>query len=177
MRSSIKAIALLLGIGLSVTGHAQTEQPFDTGWYFGGGVGVNDVYSYDEICPWCYGSSTYGDSDVGYSLSGGLRINSYLAIEASYYGNSKMGWDEGVVFDETTLQAFALDADIELSSWQVNVLGILAGRKWEGYVRLGLSMWNAQSDQLLTAFGTGEQFTQRLDQDGDTASVMTGNGG
>ena len=176
MQTRLLSLVLILGMALPATSLAQAEGPYDKGWYIGAGLAVNDVYSYEEFCLGCYGASIYGDSGAGFTLSGGLRINRYLAIEGSYFGDATMGWDEGIVFDQATLQTYLLDADIELSSWQVSVLGILAGRKWEAYVRVGLSMWNAESDQLLTPLGLGPQFQRRFDRDGEDFSLGVGLG-
>jgi hypothetical protein len=162
---------------LPVAAQTGFEERFDSGWYFGGGISLNDVFSYDSYCLGCYGSSTYGQSDSGFTITGGLRVNNWLAVEGAYYGESTMKWDEGVVvFLADPFGSYLLDADIELSSWQVSVVGILAGRKWEGSLRLGLALWSARSQEVLTSLNDGSQLAGSFDHDGEDLVVGLGIG-
>jgi hypothetical protein len=177
MRPRLFSYALMMCTALPVTSHAQLEERFDSGWYFGGGISLNDVFSYESYCLGCYGASTYGDSDSGFTVTAGLRVNEHFAVEGSYYGESTMRWNEGVVvFLTDPFGSYLLDADIELSSWQVSVVGILAGRKWEGSLRLGLALWSARSQELLTSLSDGSQLVGSFDHDGEDLVVGLGIG-
>jgi hypothetical protein len=177
MQSRLFFFALILCTALPVSAQAQYEERFDSGWYVGGGLSLNEVFSYESYCFGCYGSSTYGDGDSGFTITGGLRVNEYLAVEGSYYGESTMRWNEGVVvFLNDPFGSYLLDADIELSSWQISVVGILAGRKWEGSLRLGLALWSARSDEVLTSLSDGSQLVGSFDHDGEDLVVGIGVG-
>ncbi|MDH4110046.1 MAG: porin family protein [Gammaproteobacteria bacterium] len=155
---------------------ALSQDRVEPGWYVGGGASLNDVYSYDDYCWGCYGSSEYGDGDIGFTLTGGYRINDFLAVEGSYFGESSMHWDQDAVLVDAPPGIYNVDADVTLSSFQVNVLGILAGQFWEGYLRAGLALWDAQSDQRLLRFGTGEVLTRVVDASGEDLVIGIGVG-
>jgi hypothetical protein len=140
----IKFLILVVLLGLPLTSRSQQDdRDFDSGWYAGGGFSYSDVYSYTDDCWGCYGSATYGDSDNGYTITAGYRTTRYLAVEASYVDSGSMGWDQDLVLLDDPLNLYSLNATIDLTSYQINVLGIAAGRFWEGYLRAGLAMWDA----------------------------------
>lgn len=175
MRSRLLSFAVALGTALLMTSPTQAQDLFDQGWYFGGGISLNDVYSYDSYCFGCYGASTYGNNDSGFTAMAGLRVNEYFAIEGAYYGESTMRWNEGVVvLAGFPLDPHFLDADIELSSWQISAVGILAGRKWEGFLRVGIAAWSAHSDEILTSLFDGSQLAGSFDDDGEDLVVGLG---
>ncbi len=153
-----------------------SQEPFTSGWYAGAGISVNDVYSYDDQCWGCYGSAEYGDNDTSFTLSAGFRVSEYLAIEASYLGKSTMHWDHSFVFFDAPFDVYVVDADVELSSYQINVFGILAGQLWEGYLRGGLALWDAQSSQAVINLATGGTQSLVVDERGTDFSLGIGVG-
>jgi len=161
----VKTFAVMIAICLPT---AALPQEFNgRGWYAGGGVSLNDVYSYEEFCYYCYGSSTYGDSDIGAVLTGGYRMTDFFAVETTYSAESAMRWRKPAAAFATLPGLYGLDSVVSVSSFQVAGLAILSGRLWEGYLRLGLAMWEATAEQRLAQFGTGEVFSRVVNSDGD----------
>jgi Outer membrane protein beta-barrel domain len=171
MTRTARMFLFLVVAGLPLPNHAQERIPaFDSGWYLGGGISINDVYSYEDTCWGCYTDAEYGDNDTGLTLTAGYRATKYLAIEASYFSPSTLHWDKGVTYIDNTFQQYAVDAAVDLSALQVNALAIAAGRLWEGYLRVGLVYWDASSELRLTQLGTGNVLAADVD---DSAADFT----
>ena len=49
----VKTLAATIAISLPAA--ALSQEFAEPGWYAGGGVSLNDVYSYEDFCPYCYG--------------------------------------------------------------------------------------------------------------------------
>ena len=86
----VKTLAVTIAISLPAV--ALSQEFAEPGWYAGGGVSLNDVYSYEDFCPYCSGSPIYGDSDVGAVFTGGYRVTDFLAVEGTYTAESAMRW-------------------------------------------------------------------------------------
>jgi hypothetical protein len=166
-----------LGLGLlACTAMAQETGPFRAGWYVGGGLGYNDVYLYEDTCWGCYGSAEYGKGDTSGVLTVGFRANSWLAIEGSYVGRSSLRWDRNLLLFDDAFDPYVVDADIDLSSYQLSVLGVVAGRYWEAYLRAGVAFWDAQSDLTVTMLASGNEISQSLDRRGEDLLFGIGGG-
>ena len=161
---------------LALPAWAQEPVPFESGWYLGGGVSFNDVYAYDDECWGCYGSAEYGNGDSSVALTAGLRATRALAIEATYLGKSTMRWNENVLLFDDFFEPYVADSTIDMSSYQISVVGILAGRVWEGYLRVGMALWDAESSQRLTSIATGVTVPRSIDDSGEDLLVGVGIG-
>jgi hypothetical protein len=175
-----RRIGITLGVFalglLACTANAQEARPFQTGWYLGGGFSYNDVYLYDDACWGCYGSAEYGNGDASGTLTVGFRATRFLALEGTYIGRSSLRWDRNLLMFDEFFQPYVVDAEIDLSSYQLSVLGIVAGRHWEAYLRLGLAFWDAESDLSTTMLQTGVEVFRRLDRNGEDFLFGIGGG-
>lgn len=153
---------------------AQEPEPIDSGWYLGGGISFNDVYTYDDQCWGCYGSAEYGNGDSSYALTAGFRATRSLAIEANYLGESTLRWNEGILLFDDFFEPYVADSTLDISSYQISAVGILAGRVWEGYLRVGMALWEAESAQWLTNVATGVSVPRRVDLSGEDLLVGVG---
>lgn len=162
----VKTLAAV--IALSLPAVALPQGFAKPGWYAGGGVSLNDVYSYEEFCPYCYGSPIYGDSDVGAVMTGGYRVTDFLAVEGTYTAESAMRWRKSAATFATLPGLYGLDSVVSVSSFQIAGLAILSGQFWEGYLKMGLAMWEATADQRLVQFGTSQVQSRVVDSDGDS---------
>ena len=161
---------------LAVPARAQEPVRFEPGWYLGGGISFNDVYAYDDQCWGCYGSAEYGNGDSSFALTAGFRATPALAIEAGYIGESTLRWNENVLLFDDFFEPYVADSMIDISSYQISVVGILAGRLWEGYLRVGMALWEAESLQWLTNVATGATVPRFVDDSGEDLLVGVGVG-
>ena len=168
-------LVMTLGVA-AVSADAEPQGAFESGWYLGGGLSFNDVYIYDDVCWGCYGNAEYGEGDSSGTLTLGFRASRYLAIEGSYIGTSTLGWGGNVLLFQDFFDPYTVDADVDLASYQVSVLGIAAGRYWEAYLRLGLALWDAHSDLTRTLLTTGNVVPESLDRNGNDFVFGIGGG-
>jgi hypothetical protein len=161
---------------LALPARAQEPMAFESGWYLGGGVSFSDVYAYDDQCWGCYGSAEYGNGDSAIALTAGLRATRALAIEATYIGKSTLRWNENVLLFDDFFEPYVVDSTIDMSSYQISVIGILAGRVWEGYLRVGMALWDAESSQWLTNVATGATVPRSFDGSGEDLLIGVGIG-
>ncbi len=171
-------IALLMALtAFSAPSWSQYATDVSTGFYAGGGVGISNVYSYtDSYCYGCWGSSDYGDNDTAFMLTGGYRFSPYFAIEASYLDSGTPEWDEDLVYLGDLNDTYNVDAKIDLTSYQLSVLGILPfAEVWEVYLRGGLAAWEGDSSQILTRAFDNQVTMRNIDESG--ASFLLGVGG
>lgn len=79
------------------------------------------------------------------------------------------------MFDDF-FEPYVVDADIDLSSYQLSVLAIAAGRYWEAYLRVGMAFWEAESELVTTLVQSGIAVSQSLDRSGEELLVGVGGG-
>jgi len=164
MRFLCLATVLLFALPLA----AQTDPawfPNDyEGWYVGGGVAFTNVLASDND-----GTASWerGDTDYGFIVNTGYRFNPYFALELGYLDGGKPEFDDNDF-------ANRVDTDIDLSAVQFSGIGTLPfGERWELYLKLGLSAWDADSDQVLTPVGGPPVFRQ---ESGSGPSLLAGIG-
>jgi len=165
-------IAVLLGWPMA----AYSQEGFEPGWYLGGGISYNNVYSYDDICYGCYGEAEYGDGATDFTLTGGYRVSKLFAVEASYFSESEIGWDEGRVLVGDPAELFLVDGNIALESYQLNLLLIGEGRYWQAHLRAGVVFWDAMTDQILTSVSSGQVLETSYDKTGSDYTIGIGIG-
>jgi len=133
----------LLMMALTVTGNANAA------WYVGGSTG--GAY-YEDLCDSVSGEAgaTCDDSDYGYKIFGGARINPNLAFEASYM-------DMG----EATASTNVSHRTLGVTGLNFSVLGIMPlSKSFELFAKAGWMLWEAET-KLTT--GTGASSTTTVD--------------
>ncbi|MGI9341882.1 MAG: porin family protein [Gammaproteobacteria bacterium] len=165
-----KMRGLLSLLGLLAVAPATSEELFPNdrrGSYLGGGVTVTNVYAEDADV--AAGSFERGDSDYGFTISAGYRFNPIISVELSYL-------DGGMPEFNASAFGSRVDADVDLTAWQFAGIGTLPfGTRWELYLKLGLSAWDANSDQVLTPVTGPVQF-RREDRSGIGVLIGVGLG-
>ena len=169
-------LALFFAIpGLSLAQVGSNQDPIK-GFYLGGGIGLSTLYSQED--EWWDADSETGDPGFTYALTGGYRFSRYFGVEVSYFDGSDLDWDDGFI-DIPTLpgNAYSIDADVDLSSYQVSGLAILPfANTAEVYVRAGLSFWDADSELTFTPAGIGPVTTSQNSDDGVGFVIGVGGG-
>jgi hypothetical protein len=140
------------------------------GFYLGAGLGYANVYSWedndDDDDDYNF-DTDYGDGDLGYVVSSGYRFNPYLAAEVAYTDSGTLDWDDSNIFVDDLGGIYDVDARIDVTSYQLSALGILPFFEvWEIYVRGGLAIWDAESDQTLSPQLGGATVRRQIDEDG-----------
>jgi opacity protein-like surface antigen len=161
MMTGISA-ALLLGPGVL---WAQEAKPVK-GWYAGAGIGYTNVRAVDSD-DW-FSDISYGDPDFAFALTGGYRIMRFLAVEVSYIDSGEPEYDDNLVELRNPEGVYDVDAEIELDSTQVAILGILpfANSGVEFFVKAGASFWDAESRQFLAGRSGEGNIVRTVDEDG-----------
>jgi opacity protein-like surface antigen len=173
-------LALFLATpGLSLAQVGSNQDPIK-GFYLGGGIGVSTLYSQED--EWWDADSETGDPGFTYALTGGYRFSRYFGVEVSYFDGSDLDWDDGLIrvrappsplVDDT----YRIDADVELSSFQLSGLAILPfANTAEVYVRGGLSFWDADSDLTFTTAPAGVATEIQNSDDGVGFVIGVGGG-
>lgn len=172
----LSCLAILLNVPVS-SWSQESAMESARGWYAGGGVGISNVYSYTDTCYGCWGDADYGENDFAYTFSAGYRFIPYLAVEAAYLDSGAVEWDQDLVFVGDLLDVFNVDAEIDMTSFQASVLGVLPfARIWEVYVRAGLTFWDAESKQVLTRVTDGGVVRRTIDESGTDFLLGVGGG-
>ena len=153
------ALALLAAAVLTPSVAGAQGTPGDwRGLYLGGGGaystvsvevdGGNDCY-YD--CDWWgdYPDYDEGDGDYGYSVHFGWRAHTFLAVEAAYLETGTIRWDENLVYMPEFDGFYNNRVDFSAQVAELSLLGILPMANWEIYLKLGVGLWDGESDQRL----------------------------
>ncbi|MDP7041406.1 MAG: porin family protein, partial [Gammaproteobacteria bacterium] len=123
------------------------------------------------------GDTDYGDGDSGFTVTTGYRFSPGFAIEASYTDSGTPQWDEGAVFITSLGDTFDVSADIDMTSTQVSLVGLVPfGDNWDFYVRGGIVFWDAESKQRLRRVSDSELITRTIDEDGEEFVLGIGMG-
>ena len=168
-------LALFLAIpGLSLAQVGSNQDPIK-GFYLGGGIGLSTLYSQED--EWWDADSETGDPGFTYALTGGYRFSRYFGVEVSYFDGSDLDWDDSLIFIPALGDTYRIDADVDLSSYQVSGLAILPfANTAEVYVRAGLSFWDADSDLRYTTVPAGVVTTSQNSDDGVGFVIGVGGG-
>ena len=168
-------LALFLVIpGLSLAQVGSNQDPIK-GFYLGGGIGLSTLYSQED--DWWDADSETGDPGFTYALTGGYRFSRYFGVEVSYFDGSDLDWDDSLIFIPALGDTYRIDADVDLSSYQVSGLAILPfANIAEVYVRGGLSFWDADSDLRFTTVPAGVVTTSQNSDDGVGFVIGVGGG-
>jgi opacity protein-like surface antigen len=159
-------LALLAGLVLTPSVAGAQGAPGDwRGLYLGGGGaystvsvevdGDDDCYN---DCDWWGGYPDYeeGDGAYGYSVHFGWRAHTYLAVEAAYLETGSIRWDENLVYMPEFDGFYNNRVDFTAQAAELSLLGILPMANWEIYLKLGVGLWDGESDQRLDeSFGPG----------------------
>ena len=173
----VPALALLALVSLARPAPAETPLPADDGrgFYLGGGgawstvsVEVNGYYSNDDYCG-LWGCAYYkeGDGGYGFTAHAGYRFLPYLAAELNYIDAGSIQWNQSNVLVEGYPGTFKAKATLDISAWELSVLGILPfARRWELYLRAGVGFWQGENDQRLVSRTTDTELRGQSDGDG-----------
>jgi len=123
----------LLMTALTVTGNVNAA------WYVGGSYGGS---IYEDLCDSVSGDTgaTCDDSDEGYKIFGGLRVNPNLAFEVAY-----MDMGEAAATSTTTTTTIN-KRTLGVSGLNFSVLGIMPlSKSFELFGKAGWTFWEAES--------------------------------
>ena len=136
-----------------------------TGFYVGGGAAFTNVLATDGD-----GTTSWerGDTDYGWIVNAGYRFNPFIALELGYLDGGKPE------FNDRGFNGDRAESEIDLTAIQFSGIGTLPfGERWELYLKLGLSAWDADSDQVLTPAGGVPQFRR---ENGSGPALLAGIG-
>lgn len=165
-RSIMARMALLAALfALPLAANSQGARPVK-GFYAGGGLGYTNVRAVDSD-DW-FSDISYGDPDFAFAITGGYRFMRFIAVEVSYVDSGTPEYDDNLVELRDPNGVYDVDAEIDIDSTQVSVLGILpfADGAVELFVKAGASFWDAESDQFLENRGVGPDIARTVDEDG-----------
>ena len=151
---------------------AQSPAADSRGFYLGAGgawstVSV-EVGSYDDYCGY-WGCDYYeeGDGGYGFTVHAGYRFMPYLAAEVTYIDPGDIRFNQGQVLVEGFPGVYKGRATLDITAWEVSVLGILPfAERWELYLRGGVGFWQGDNDQRLVSTTDGSVLQGRNDADG-----------
>lgn len=135
---------------LGVAALAVFASPFaladDTGWYGGlsigqSGANIDSARIASNLLGAGFAASavTSDDSDTGYKLFAGYKVNRNFALEGGYFDLGRFG------FAATTVPAGTLNGNIKLSGLNLDVVGILPiNEKFSAFGRAGLNYAEAR---------------------------------
>ena len=176
---------------------AEPPRPYINGFYVGGGITQTDLDVSDENDP-CNSfladcdndeigqiplfSDSTGD-DTGFSVHAGYRhqipfiFGLGFAGEIGYVDYGTLNYAAKVT-DRPDLAEFAeVNSRFDTKAINVSGLAILPfAKRWEVYVRAGLSYWEASGKQTLITTQTGEVIQQNIDEDGTGVLLGVGAG-
>lgn len=173
MNLRMRSCAALLCLNLGLAAAAQAAE---TGWYligFGGEskasglsqgrVDDNLAAIYNSIgLDVVDASSTLDDSDTGFGIGGGLRVNEHFAFEFAYVDLGTFSYRaSGTVSDG--VDQFATDATLESTADGpvLSVLGILPiGERFSVYGRAGFGLLSAEGTARIAVDGDGQRDSQ-----------------
>lgn len=155
--------------------HADTDtRQHYTGPYAGLGMTYSNVYAYTDTCFGCYGKADYGSGSAGFAVTAGYRFIPYLGVELAYADQGKPTWSQSGAVLEEPPGFYDVNTDMELSSLQATVLGVLPfGNTWEVYLRAGAAFWQGEGDQSLIA---DTAVTRAVESDGSSFVLGVGGG-
>lgn len=141
--------SLRASITLGLAAFAAIASPFaladDIGWYGGLSIGqssanIDSARITSNLLGAGFASSaiTSDDSDTGYKLFAGYKVNRNFALEGGYFDLGRFG------FAATTVPAGTLNGNIKLSGLNLDVVGILPiNEKFSAFGRAGLNYAHA----------------------------------
>jgi opacity protein-like surface antigen len=138
------------------------------GFYLGGGYAATRIGYYEKTdCDYgyCFFENEYGSTESGFIVNAGYRFNRWLAVEVGYLDGGEP------TFDETVYSFFfqgdtKIDVIQETTAVQLSVLGIVPiGNKWEIYLKGGVAVWDATSEQTIVPPDASTE-DRKIDDDG-----------
>jgi OmpA-OmpF porin, OOP family len=138
-------VATAIGIASLAAPQAMAQAMPDRGWYVGGSFGQTTA---DE---WCTGApgvtiTSCEDTDTGWKLFGGYRINRNFAVEGSYI-------DFGTFTGTATVGGSSANVSADATAWGIAAVGIFpVGNQFELFGKLGFV--RGESEARVTIGGT-----------------------
>lgn len=136
----------VLGVAALAAFASQNAMADDTGWYGGLSIGqssanIDSARIASNLMGAGFAASaiTSDDSDTGYKLFAGYKVNRNFALEGGYFDLGRFG------FAATTVPAGTLNGNIKLSGLNLDVVGILPiNEKFSAFGRAGLNYAEAR---------------------------------
>jgi len=146
-------LSLLPAVLLTGAANAQDAR----GWYAGVGAGSSHVEVYRGS--WLgYGGWEQGSGDTAMFAFGGYRLGDHLALDLTYLPERELEWWEPDAFVPGLSGYYDSQTVLSTSALQLSVVGILPFLDiWEAYLKGGLSWYDADGQQILTDYFSGEE--------------------
>lgn len=165
---------LILGLASLLAAASSQGQIVESGWYVGGNIGESrSKLDHDRMAEHVLGggvtiqSITSDDSDTGFKVFGGYRLNRNLALESGYFDLGKSG------FVAWTTPAGTLNGSIKVRGVNIDAVGSLPfSARFSGFARVGVHY--AQTRDAFTGNGAVSVLESRSRKDG--ANVKYGLG-
>ncbi|MDH5255910.1 MAG: porin family protein [Gammaproteobacteria bacterium] len=165
MRPLTAVMALALCTATPGAGAQSAHPATVSGFYAGAGIGDAEPSSWDN--DYWYSDIESGDSDTSLSLFAGYRFNRHVAAELGWFDAGTMGWEQSLVYVPDLLDVYNTDVHLEVTAVNASAIGILPfARIWEGYIRGGLTFYDAEAGQRLTPSFGGATVDRSVDDSG-----------
>lgn len=167
MRSNvIWLIAGLISGLVPLTGFSQSDPNAPIkGWYLGGGIAATNVFAVEGSS--LNGQSERGNSDTGFIINGGYRLNRYFAAEIGYLDGGEPSFQTVIIDPNAASLITDVDVTQETEAFEATVVGLLPFWKiWEIYAKGGVAFWDASSQTKLTPATGGPAITDQVEKDG-----------
>lgn len=122
------AVGMTLGV-VALGAMANESYVTKKGGYVGGSIGESAYVEEDVL-----GSEDFEGTSFGWKIFGGYRFSRYLGVDLGYY-------DLGTPDDTIG----GIDAEIELTGWNLSAVGVLPLGRFELFGRLGLFSWDGEA--------------------------------
>jgi hypothetical protein len=96
----------------------------------------------------------------------GWRAHTYLAVEAAYLETGTIRWDENLVYMPEFDGYYNNRVDFSAQVAELSLLGILPLANWEFYLKLGVGLWDGESDQRLDDSFGPDVVTRNVNESG-----------
>ncbi len=175
MRILITAVVVMLACGAVNAQEVEVELRRMRGWYAGGGLALATTGVGEADNP--YGEYDDGSGDSGFVINTGYPFNDFLAVELGYLDGGNPQWSDSAIFLPEVPGLYDTNVSLDISAYQASGLAILPFlKRWEVYFKIGLSYWDADSNQVLTPVGGGPVITRNLDDTGTDLLMGVGVG-
>ncbi len=168
-----KLIFFLVAVLAMPTAYADSGDSI--GWYLGGGIAMGNVFLVEG--DGIYESSVRGSSDTGFVVNGGYRWSRYIAYELGYVDGGAPDFDQNLVLLGNPPGIYSTDISQETTAIEVSAIGVFPfWNRWEVYIKTGVAIWEATSDQVLVPLAGGAAIVRQVDSDGTDFMLGIGAG-
>ncbi|HVN36355.1 MAG TPA: outer membrane beta-barrel protein [Casimicrobiaceae bacterium] len=172
MKALLRRSTRLVRHGVAATlllGTAAAASAEGRGWYLGAMLDNTAVTVIRGDCTpyYYYCDSETGPSKTGYELRGGLRLNSYLAVDFALRRNSALQWTESLATVPDVPGIHDSRVVFDASVAEATAVGILPfGPIFEVYGKGGLGFYGLSGEQSLTDLTGGSPLSRSVSSHG-----------